>query len=531
MLLTVTPAVAEKVSVELLPQGTLSLRMTAATQALAQLLGTSLGHSLGCSLSEAAVSPAGDEWEFHALCSGVFHRRGQLLEGQLAFGGFRQALIAASVDEIELDLAAPCAPYSEQISPSWRNRICRNGMAHFTGVIAPDRLSAKTNRVVVGYRNADLALIFATIPCFLLLGFGLLMWLNLSAQKATQMDSRGLWLCYQQGLIWGLAGIFLLWAATWAAISGEYTGDSEVWEVFSVWNGRPASVGRWLAAILDLGPALLITPSCVWWRPKVFAALSRPQHRVLDTIKAVLLPALALIVPARASFTAVEALSSGDLKSLVGWLLVAALAGALIRPALRYGRAKRAPVLESGEIYDRLRALATRCGITQTEIRVASTDAAVLAEPIEVEGGRVVLSEYALSVLAPTEVEAEVARRWSLPLRAFAIQRQLPLFFLALCLSLLLAMTVIFVASLMLVWLRVRPPVSSKVLAQVLVPLTIGWALIAARWMYSRLMRRADHRAAILMGEAESVTRAAEKLAAMQMAPWKWKHAPLLPLV
>ena len=526
VLLSAVPAVAESVSVELTPQGMLALRLTAAGRAMSESLGAALARSLGCTLSDVAESSVGGQWVFRARCSGVFRRRGQMLEGQLKFAGFKQALRKASIDEIEIDVGVPNAPYFRGAFPRAWDKICRNGVVHRTGVVEPRELPARAIHVALGYRSADLVLIFGPLPYSLLLTVLLLVRLNGSAKKARQMDPRALWFSYRRSVAWGMTGLFLLWAAMWAAISGAFAGDTDLWALYSVWNGGPAVSGRMLATFFYLCPALLMAVLCVWGTPKAFAGLRDPRRRFPDTMKMFLLPALALIVPACWTIGAFAALSSGDLTHVFSSICIAVASGMFLRFALRHGRAQRASTLESGEVYDRLRALAVRCGVALSEIQVVPIRAAAMAEPMEVEGGRIALTELAVERLDPAEIEAEVARRWSLPLRSYTGIRQVLLFFFALCAGMALSLVVVFVLTAVQLLLRIH---AQAALARLSLPMAAAWAVIVGRWIHGWLVGRADRRAAVLVGSAEVVTRAAGKVAAMQMAPWRWERASAMP--
>src|ERR1035437_2087513 len=141
-----------------------------------------------------------------------------MLEGQLKFAGFKQALRKASIDEIEIDVGVPNAPYFRGAFPRAWDKICRNGVVHRTGVVEPRELPARAIHVALGYRNSDLVLFFGPLRYSLLLALMLLLGLNRSAKKARQMDSRALWFSYRRCVAWGLAGLFLLDASMWAAI-------------------------------------------------------------------------------------------------------------------------------------------------------------------------------------------------------------------------------------------------------------------------------------------------------------------------
>jgi hypothetical protein len=196
VLLSAVPAVAESVTIELTPQGMVWLWLHAADRAMAESLGTALGRSLGCTLSGVTDSASGGEWVFHAHCPGVFQRNGQVLEGQLKLGAFRQALTKASIREIRVRVIVPDAPYSRTAFPSAWRKASRNGLVHYSGTMAPRALPARAIHVAVGYRTSDLVLIFGPVPYTLLLTVLLLIRLNGAAKKAPQMDPRALWFAY-----------------------------------------------------------------------------------------------------------------------------------------------------------------------------------------------------------------------------------------------------------------------------------------------------------------------------------------------
>ena len=522
ILLPVVPAVAESVSIELTPAGILSLQLTAADQAMSGQLGAALGRSLGCRLNDVTEDFAGGQWVFRASCAGVFQRRGQVLDGQLKFAAFRQALTKASIDNIAVAVALPNTPYARGVFPKAWDRTCRNGVIHYTGDVEPRELPARAIHVAVGYRAAELALIFGPLPLTLFFAMVLLVWVNLAGAQAPQMDPRALWFSYRRSLTWGVMGIFLFWAGAWAAISGAFGGETDAWALYRVWNGGSVVAGKLLATFCSLFPALLIALSCLVWTPKSFAALREPRHRFLDTMKMLLLPAMALIVPAWWTIAAFDAVGRGDWMHVFSKLCVAVTVGMFFRFALRSGRSHRASMLESGEAYDRLQALAARSGVLLNEIRVAPMRAAVLADPVEVEGGRVVLSAYVVETLEPSEIEAEIARRWSLPLRQYTEARQVLLWFLSLGAGMVLSLVVVFFLGVGLMLLRIH---AQTVLTRMSMPLAVAWAVIVWRGTYAWLVRRANRRAAVLVGCPEIVARAAGKIAAMQMAPWKWRRA------
>jgi Zn-dependent protease with chaperone function len=198
----------------------------------------------------------------------------------------------------------------------------------------------------------------------------------------------------------------------------------------------------------------------------------------------------------------------------------------------RRARTRRVTVLASGELWDRLRALAGRCGVELTQLQVAPLRAGVITEPLEAGDGRVAVSDYVLEKLEPAEIEAAVARQWSLPFRRFPDAGRVLVFLAALCVGMAVSLGTLVVVNVPLaalqLLLKIHTPVAPTQLAG---PMAIAWAVLVWRLMQRWLARRADRRAVALVGNAEAVKSAAAKLAAMQMAPGKWGGSSGLPEV
>ena len=519
LLLWSTSVPAQSVSIDLTPRADLTLKLTADDQATASSLGAALAKSLGCKLSDVQEQARGGQGEFRAQCSGVFQRRGQVVDGQLKLAGFRQALIKAKIDDVEMDIGVPNAPYQRGAFPKSWERICNNGVIHHTATVEPRELPARAIHVATGYRTAELAMIFAPLPFTLFLAVILVAWLNRAASKAGQMDPRTLRLCYTRGVAWGLTGLFLLWVAIWAGISGAFAGDTDVWALFSVWNGGSILAGKFAAVFFYMCPTLLVAALSVWWRPKAV-----PHLRVL-------VPSLALIVPAYWTISAFQSLGSFDLLHVFSRLWIAVLCAMLFGFLMRRVRAEHATTLASGDAHDRLCALAARCGLQLYEIHVVPVGTGVMAEPLDVQYNALHISDVVMETLSPAELEAAEARRWSLPLRRYPDARMVPLFLVSLLIGMALSLAALVVINIPLaalqLLLKMHTPIAS---VQLLLPMAIFFAVPIARLLYRWMLRRADRKASALVGNGDVVNSAAARLAAMQAMPWKWGRAVVAPV-
>src|ERR1041385_7926691 len=101
-------ALSQSGGIVITPQGQLTLGLTAGDEATASKLGAALGKSLGCALSNVETRGSDVHFTYRAACSGVFARRGDVVEGQLKLAGFRQALIKAKVRSEERRVGKEC---------------------------------------------------------------------------------------------------------------------------------------------------------------------------------------------------------------------------------------------------------------------------------------------------------------------------------------------------------------------------------------------------------------------------------------
>jgi hypothetical protein len=519
ILIGTIPAAAESVGIELTPQGSLLLELTAANQPSAVSLGAALARSLGCTLSGVSDQPSGAGWKYRANCLGVFHRNGQVVDGQLKLAAFRQTLIKANVDQVRMDIGIPDTPYWRAGLPKSWEQTCKNGVIHRTSDLEPKELPARAIRVSVGYRIPELALIAAPIPLSILLAFALVVWLNRSAAKATQMDPRALWFSYVRALAWGVMAVYLVWAALWAAIAGGFAGETDVWALFSVWNGRSIIAGKLVATSLFLLLPVIVALLCAVWRPHPLAALTSGGG-----LRAFLLPSLALVVPAFWTLAAFSALGGGGLVHVVTRMCVAATVGMMLRFVARSGRG--GSVVTSGPVLDRLSALAAKHSIGLGQVVVVPAGDPHLIEAIEVSGGNIAISEYAWSVMDPAEIEAEAARRWSLPLQWVPDLARVLVWFASLGVALVASLIVFAFLAIPLgalqLLLRVHGPTLSARLA---LGTAIPLAALLARMFHRWFARRADRKAAALIGDADALRRAHEKMGATRLAPGAWGKA------
>jgi hypothetical protein len=143
----------------------------------------------------------------------------------------------------------------------------------------------------------------------------------------------------------------------------------------------------------------------------------------------------------------------------------------------------------------------------------------------------VALSEYVLETMEPAEIEAEVARRWSLPIRRLPDLRLSLVMFASLVAGTVVSLLVLAVLAIPLGALQLLLRIHMATLsARLSLGFGVVFAVFAARYINRWMSRRADRSAAQLVGSDEAVTRAAGKMAAMLTAPWEWSKAVEAPV-
>jgi len=505
-LLWAAPAMAESLSMRISPAGTISLRLSAANQTAASTLGAELARSMGCKLAGAATVPQRQHWIFQAQCLGVLERQGQVLKGELRLASFRRALMASSGNEIELNVIMPDTPYANSTFPRDFDRECSNGAVHRFAILDPQELPEKSIRIAIGYRTADLAMILGPWVAALWLAVAWMVYLNHCVGRSAGRGAPELYFSYLRAVAYGLTGVFLLRAAASAVVAGTFDGEGDVWVLFSGWQRASLLAGRMLSGLLAVTPALLAAALGSRWMPETFGGV---RHRFLDDLKVLLLPALAWTVAADWTIGAFAALADIQLGHVVSRLWIAVMCAMLIRFALRHGREQATARLTSGEVSDRLQALVGRCGATLKDVQVAPLGAGALFEPIDADAGNVVISDYVLQTWEPAEIEAEVARRWSMPLSRYPEVRRVLLFFVALCAGAIPGLAMAGVAGRLV----------SGSAERVVFPATIACAIGIGRWLNGKLWRRAGRNFP-----------AGRKLAAAERMPWEWASFPAAPI-
>ncbi|HTP36585.1 MAG TPA: hypothetical protein VMJ75_30625, partial [Candidatus Acidoferrales bacterium] len=131
---------------------------------------------------------------------------------------------------------------------------------------------------------------------------------------------------------------------------------------------------------------------------------------------------------------------------------------------------------------------------------------------IEVEHARIAISDHALETMTPAEIEAEVARRWSLPLRRYSDLRRVLVFFASLLVGMALSLLATFGLGVAQLVLHLH---ASPILTRLSLAIAVGCAavigLLASRWLARRAHRRGD---ALCSGAEPEAGRAAAAQAA-----------------
>jgi hypothetical protein len=501
-LLWAAPATAESVSIRISPNGAISLELSAANQKAASSLGAELAGSLGCRLSGATILPVRQHWIFRGQCLDVLQRHGQVLTGELKLASFRRAVIGSARGEIEVSVDTDCTPYALDTFPSSWDHECNNGVIHRSAILDPEELPEKPLRIAIGYRAAELAMIFGPWVASLLLAIAWMVYLDRCVRRSARRDAPELYFCYLRAVAYGFTGLFLLRAMASGAITRTFDGEGEMWALFSAWQGGSILAGRMLSFLLTVMPALLAAALGSWWMPQTFGGR---RYRVLDDLKVLFLPAMAWMVAADWTIGAFAALAGFQLGHVVSRLWIAVVCAVLIRFVLRNGREQGTARLTSGEVSDRLQALAGRCGATLKDVQVAPLGAGALSRPIDAEGGSVVISEYVLKTWEPAEIEAEVARHWSMPLRKYPEVRRVLLFFGALCAGIVPGLLIAGISGLF----------SPGGAIRIIFPATIACSIVIGLWLNGKLHRRAGRHFPTV-----------RKVAETERMPWEWESFP-----
>lgn len=252
-----------------------------------------------------------------------------------------------------------------------------------------------------GFRRSDLNRAFAILAGFVLLPVLVTLWMRRKALATAKEDAAAAWFGFFRTQNWLVIGSMLLWLTSgfgarqalqdWIGLQG-----------FSAWKTAAANV------TVMIGPALLIYFLCIAMSYSVHAQLRGMQWTRWEFLSRQIVSVGAKFIPLMLALAAMELLNE-QLQLGIGLLMVSlVLLPTLIILRLRIVKDVPQP-LTTGELRDRVFAMAGRLGVTLSQIFVLPAGKGQVANAYAAKNRVVMFTDYLLEHLSKREVDAVAA--------------------------------------------------------------------------------------------------------------------------
>ncbi len=327
----------------------------------------------------------------------------------------------------------------------------------------------------------------------LLAPLALILWLRRAALRAGADDVAGAWFGYMRHVGWIVTATWIGWMCL--ALSGGVVARLAM----RLYPYGPPLMNLGLLGLVLVPPALVSLAAAVFSHP-VGTRLRGTENTLRETLNLALLQMASQIGPLALLVVVPGALMAGRIHLAVGALL----GGLTLAVILLQARARVSGIspeaVSSGELRDRLFALARAAGVHIRQLYVLPMRRSRIANAFAVRGGMVMLTDHLLEHLSRREVDAVMAHEIT------HLRRGHPL---RLALSLILVPVAL---------LTVLPSFVGPLAMPIGVLLAAGISYFISR----RFERSADAGAVKLTGDPEALISALARLNRLNHVPVEW---------
>jgi Zn-dependent protease with chaperone function len=484
------------------------------------------------------TSPGSDRWPeaarkdyLHALadantrqlaanCDFLMQWNGRGRTGSIDLAPLLNVLRASGFRELGVYIYFPLANHVESSPPSIDSTFRSRALQFLTYRILLDNQRPFTIHLFYGLSRRGLYGGLAVAMAFILFPVLITLWMRRTALVLGQRDRTAAWFSYFRTINWAIKGSMLLW------ITSGLGARQKLQEWLSL-----APVAGWQATLFDvavmIGPAFLIYVACL--------SLSYPLHRQLrgtkwtrrEFLTQQLVTAGAQAVPLMFFIATIETFATTP--SAAASFFVSALLSWVVLRSLQMHVSKSYPhALTTGELRDRVFAIAQKAGVKITQIFILPTGKSQVANAYATGNQTVMFTDYLLQHLTKREVIAVAAHEVA-HLQLGHVKRLALALWGALVIPGLLGM---FLQS----WFDyLRAPVSGPVPAYAMVSWFWNWSqrdfvlILIGLMLFYLLSRRyefaADARAVELTGDAEAQITGLLKVSRLNLMPIRWGKA------
>lgn len=455
-----------------------------------------------------------------ANCDSLMQWSGRGRTGSIDLAPVLNVLRASGFRELGVYIYLPPASHVESSPPSLDSTFRSRALQFLTYRVLLDNPRPFTIHLFYGLSRRGLYGSLAVAMAFILFPVLITLWMRRTALILGRQDRTAAWFSYFRTINWAIKGSMLLW------ITSGLGARQKLQEWLSF-----APIAGWQATLFDvavmIGPAFLIYVACL--------SLSYPLHRQLrgtkwtrrEFLTQQLVTAGEQAVPLMFFIATIETFAITP--SAAASFFVLALLSWVVLRSLQMHVSKSYPhALTTGELRDRVFAIAKKAGVKITQIFILPTGKSQVANAYATGNQTVMFTDYLLQHLTKREVIAVAAHEVA-HLQLGHVKRLALALWGALVIPGLLGM---FLQS----WFDyLRVPVSGPVPAYTMVSWFWNWSqrdfvlILIGLMLFYLLSRRyefaADARAVELTGDAEAQITGLLKVSRLNLMPIQWGKA------
>jgi Zn-dependent protease with chaperone function len=334
-------------------------------------------------------------------CSSVLAQQDGVLQADFDYSAFAAELQRAGVDHLSLYVDMPRTAFRDYT----RNHLQTGPMSEAGSLMYEIPLEKNSAPAVLhlayGLRRADLNRALGILAGFILLPVVVVLWLRRGALASAKEDVAGAWFGFFRTLNWLVMGAMLLWITSGLG-ARRVLQDWVAEQGLSSWSAAAGDV------LVIVAPAFLIYLLCIGFSYEVYARLRGGQLSRREFLAQQLMTVGAQAVPLTLALASLEIMHQ-QLELSVA-LLILTFVVLQIFQTLKMRVMKNYPQpLTTGELRDRVFALAGRLGVKVAQVFVLPAGKGQVANAYAAKNKIVMFTDYLLEHLSKREVDAVAA--------------------------------------------------------------------------------------------------------------------------
>ena len=338
--------------------------------------------------------------QLQANCNAMAEHDG-VLQADFDYSAVIRELRQMGVDELDLSVELPATQFREYTPTNLQREPMQAANTVRYQIPIGENAGPSVFHLAYGFRRADLYRSLLILAGFLLLPIVATLWMRRGALAAAQVDAAAAWFGFFRALNWMVIIVMLLWMTSgFGARQGLQ--DWIAGFGFSSWVTAPLDVA------VMAGPAFLIYFACIALSYPVHAQLKGAQWTQWEFLSRQAITIGARALPLMLGLSALEMMK--DRLEFAVALLILTIVLLQVLQILKHRVVKELPqALTTGELRDRVFALAGRIGVVLTQIMVVPARKGQVANAYAAKNRVVMFTDYLLEHLSKREVDGVAA--------------------------------------------------------------------------------------------------------------------------